>query len=223
MSNFGLYDLFPGLDEFLDIVFTRLNHDLKIQTKSYICDHICFRVETDDEYLKMKSNLSAFGSLFLETKIGGRNISTFLLRDPIQYTSKDNTTYLIECVELPSPKESSFYHSGLEHVEFSIGYPSNLTNNFPDDFSRDKYIAQNPDFGSFISSVDLSHRSSDRPVFDLRAVNKSINADISLDLILPGTANHKFGKGGVSVKFHHLPLRRVIEIEIGSQVHEFVG
>ena len=81
--------------------------------------------------------------------IGTRPISTFQFREPLIYKN-----YSISCLEVPAPKNGSYYESGLEHAEFVIG-----------NIELDDFIKQYP-------NVE----------FDLRAKEKKINPDISIKL-----------------------------------------
>lgn len=87
-----------------------------------------------------------YGTLLVENKIGGRAISTFKLHEPIIFGERK-----IWCIELPSPKEGSFYPEDYEHVEFVI----------------DK------DFDTFMKSYPQIH-------FNTKALSKEINADIRI-------------------------------------------
>ena len=78
-------------------------------------DHICYRVESNEKYEEYKQKLSALGELLTETEINGRLISTYKLKEPIEFKGRK-----IFCVELPSPKEGVHYPEGLEHAEFVI-------------------------------------------------------------------------------------------------------
>ena len=51
-----------------------------------------------------------------ESMIGGRPISAF---KPLKSIPVDEIR-TVECIEVPCPKEGSYYESGLEHVEFVI-------------------------------------------------------------------------------------------------------
>ena len=102
---------------FLDKIFAYLAQK-GINTDAYFLDHICYRVETTERYNTLKINLSNKGELLTESQIGGRTIASFKLNEP--YIYKDRK---IEVVELPAPKEGSFYKEGFEHIEFVIAMP----------------------------------------------------------------------------------------------------
>lgn len=97
----------------LDTIFAKLN-DLKVDGIT-LCDHICYRVETIEKYEEIKGELSSFSKLIGETLVSKRLISIFKLDEPIVYKN-----YTITCIELPAPKENSFYSEGWEHAEFVI-------------------------------------------------------------------------------------------------------
>jgi predicted metalloenzyme YecM len=81
-------------------------------------DHVCYRCSTLEEYTRWKQELSAIASLLIESLVGGRLIATYKLLEPIHVDGRD-----ISVIELPSPKHSSHYDSGLEHAEFVINVP----------------------------------------------------------------------------------------------------
>lgn len=99
---------------FLDRIFQLLDQD-GIDVSQYELDHVCYRVETEEEYEHLKTLLHSLGDLLTESLIGGRPIATFKLFEPIQCKGRK-----IWCVELPSPKTGSPYSAGYEHVEFVI-------------------------------------------------------------------------------------------------------
>lgn len=102
---------------FLEDLFSKLS-DIDLDVENFELDHICYRVQSMEEYNIKKSELAPFGELLVESMVNGRLISTFKLQDPIVY--KNRKIYLIE---LPSPKPAHSYKSGLEHVEFVTKQP----------------------------------------------------------------------------------------------------
>jgi uncharacterized protein len=143
-------------------------------------DHFCFRCKSNDEYIDVKSRLTSnhIGSLLVEDMIGGRPISTILLSKPYVYE-----TWEIPCIEVTCPKPGKVHQAGLEHIEVTIGGEE-------DGFLHSKekllqFVAQYP-------SID----------FDLKAIDKTINADVSVSL---GTTG--------SMKFHVRSLKDVCTYE----------
>lgn len=143
-------------------------------------DHLCFRCKSNDEYIDIRSRLTSnqIGLLLVEDLIGGRPISTILLSKPYVYE-----TWEIPCIEVTCPKPGKVHQAGLEHAEVTIGGPE-------DGFLHSKekllqFVAQHP-------SID----------FDLKAIDKVINADVSVNL----------GTNG-SIKFHVRSLRDVCNYE----------
>ena len=122
-------------------------------------DHLCFRCKSNDEYVDIRSRLTSngIGSLLVEDMIGGRPISTILLSKPYIYED-----WAIPCIEVASPKPGKTHQAGLEHVEVTIG---GLEDGF---HSKDKL----KEFMSLYPQI----------AFDLKAIDKPINADISLTL-----------------------------------------
>jgi len=99
---------------FLDKLFSSLA-EVHIDVSTFFLDHICYRVETAEEYERYKNMLADYGTLLSETMVSGRLISTYKLHEPIVY--KDRR---IPLLELPSPKPGKHYSKGLEHAEFVI-------------------------------------------------------------------------------------------------------
>ena len=102
---------------FLDCIFQYLTLK-KVDVTSYELDHICYRVETEQQYQYLKKELSNLGELLAESQIGGRAIASIKLEKPILYQNRK-----IGVIELPAPKKGSFYKEGFEHVEFVIHTP----------------------------------------------------------------------------------------------------
>lgn len=79
------------------------------------CDHLCYRVKTESEYLHFKHFLSSHSELLTEALVNGRFISTFRLNDPF-FTTRGS----ISLLELPAPKAGTIYETGFEHAEFVV-------------------------------------------------------------------------------------------------------
>lgn len=152
-------------------------------------DHICFRCRSNDEYLQIRMQLTSndIGSLLVEGMIGGRPISTILLSKP--YAFED---WRIPCIEVACPKPDKSHAAGLEHLEVTIG---------------------GVDDGFYNSKEKLMRFASMYPLieFDLKAVEKVINADISMSL---GNHGH--------IKFHVRSLQDVCNYELSSGAVEKV-
>lgn len=115
--NKTLADIITDPLVFLDDLFSKLD-DIGLEVDRYELDHLCYRVQTVDEYKIKKEELMPFGQLLVESMVNGRLISIFKLNEPIIY--KNRKIYLLE---LPSPKAKHSYKSGLEHVEFVTKLP----------------------------------------------------------------------------------------------------
>lgn len=132
---------------FLENIFFKLQ-EIELDVESYLLDHICYRVLTVNEYLLKKEELSPFGKLLNESMVNGRYISTFKLHTPIIFRKRE-----IFLIELPSPKSSHSYKSGLEHIEFVTKLP------------LQKIVERYPQYS-----------------FEIFGIHKKINADITLKL-----------------------------------------
>jgi predicted metalloenzyme YecM len=102
---------------FLNDLFSKLD-DIGLEVDKYELDHICYRVESLEQYKIKKVELGFLGELLIESMVNGRLISTFKLNEPIAYNNRK-----IYLVELPAPKPAHSYKSGLEHVEFVTKEP----------------------------------------------------------------------------------------------------
>jgi predicted metalloenzyme YecM len=162
------HPVLKGTEEFLDRIFAGLT-EAKIDVSTFFCDHICWRVETPEEYEAEKVKFGAISMLLVENEVRGRYIATYKLNDPIKYKGRE-----IPLVELPSPKKGSPYPSGWEHVEMVI------TDSF------EEFVAKHPHLK-----------------FDMSASKLPFNPEM----------RYAIEGGKVNVKFHHMPLEKVIEIE----------
>lgn len=113
------------------IFLTRLyeeSKELNIDLDRFTLDHLCWRVDSEIQYVKTKKILSTLGILLTETLVNGRPISTYKLDKPIVY--KKQSISVIEC---PAPKEGSKYPNGFEHAEALLSEDFTLfINQFPD-------------------------------------------------------------------------------------------
>lgn len=144
----SLNDSIGNAEAFLEKLFSMLEDiELDIVEKLEL-DHICYRVSTMEEYKTKKEELNSFGTLLVESTVNGRLISTFKLNEPIIF--KNRKIFLIE---LPQPKNTFSYKTGLEHAEFVTREP------------LQKIVNRYPQFA-----------------FETFGINKKINADITLKL-----------------------------------------
>ena len=102
---------------FLEELFKRLD-DIELDVEKYELDHICYRVETKEEYLQKKLEMAPLGDLLIESTVNGRSIATYKLHSPIVFRNRS-----IFLIELPAPKSQHSYKSGLEHAEFVTKEP----------------------------------------------------------------------------------------------------
>jgi predicted metalloenzyme YecM len=104
------------IPEFVDKLFAEIKK-CNIDITAYEMDHVCYRVETAEEYRTHFNYLSTIGELLVEHPIGGRPIATFKLHKGVSLPKHNRTVFLIE---LPMPKPTTFYNSGWEHAEFVV-------------------------------------------------------------------------------------------------------
>ena len=80
-------------------------------------DHACWRLETETAYeLACCAALQRGDELLGEAMVGGRPVSVFRLREPL-----DVGSHKIRLLELPAPKAGSAYPTGWEHLEVALG------------------------------------------------------------------------------------------------------
>lgn len=81
-------------------------------------DHLCYRVESEKEYQRVKKDFSSLGNLLVESPVAGRMISTFQLDQPIEFDQ-----WRIDLIELPAPKPGKNVKQGFEHIEVVCDVP----------------------------------------------------------------------------------------------------
>ena len=129
--------MIKGYEPLLDLVIEKLSSI--IDMSSIACDHICYRVETEQRYQEIKTELTESSRLATESMVSERLISIFVLDKPLIYRGLS-----IDCIELPAPKITSYYKEGFEHVEFVIK-------------DLDQFIAEH-------QNLDFNHKAMDRPI-----------------------------------------------------------
>jgi len=104
--------------DFLDRLFIEIDQaSIKIHPHWQI-DHLCFRVNSEENYQQYKTHFLQFSDLLIESPVNGRLISTFKLHMPIVYKN-----WTIAVVELPAPKKGKTTIEGFEHIEIVIDVP----------------------------------------------------------------------------------------------------
>lgn len=89
---------------------------LSIEVKGMPISHVCYRVATDKEYEKIREQIKAFCRAYTENDFNGRPVSMLLLKTPLVLLPGYSTSL----IELPAPKPSRPYPTGLEHVGFVV-------------------------------------------------------------------------------------------------------
>ncbi|KAL7553325.1 hypothetical protein ACHAWF_016620 [Thalassiosira exigua] len=178
--------------DFVTSVVAELKRQCGIDATELRADHICYRTVSTEQYTSLVDSLRRADdfSLLIESEIGGRPIATFKLATPIEIKS-DEFDYVVDVVEIPSPKAGSPYPAGLEHVEFVVGCGAKASP------MNDK------DHQEVLNQWMDSYRTVP---WNTKALHKQCNPDVSTKLALDGY-------GAVSVKFHLIPLEDVIEFE----------
>lgn len=156
----------------------------KINMGSAYPDHICYRVETEHEYLQVKKDLSKIGKLLAEVNVNGRPICTFKLFESINYMNIS-----MDLIELPAPKKGKPYQTGFEHIEFVIkeSFQTFLNRNHLDNHKVSGNINLNPEMqlniGLKSGQVKLHYQPLDRIIDVEEAKIKDIFFDLDGTLI----------------------------------------
>jgi len=190
MANEFINQLKTLIPAFLEAVEEKLPF-----VRRFEADHVCWRTETKLEYNDLTASLHRYSgaTLLIESTIGGRPIATFKLHEGIACCSNRR---IITVIEIPSPKDGSVYSTGLEHVEFALGTkgdnisPVNNTNH---QSKLQGFMEEHPQIQNW----------------NVKALRKDVNPDVSVKIDLP-----EFGT--CSVKFHLMPLEKVIEYELSN-------
>ena len=185
-----------------DLMEAIFNHvqTCNIEIKSFICDHLCWRCSTLEEYMKIKQlfstkeNEDGLGHILVECMIGGRPISTIHLNQPVIIKTNSDYEFEIPTFELPCPKPGRAYESGWEHCEFAVHNQYQKLEHFVEDYKQ-------------------------KINFDYRAYSKRSNNDVSLEVYYTKENRTKTGQ----VKFHLLPLEEVVKRELAEGKVELVS
>mmetsp|Transcript_1526 Transcript_1526/g.2149 ORF Transcript_1526/g.2149 Transcript_1526/m.2149 type:complete len:239 (-) Transcript_1526:30-746(-) len=218
VNNF-LTNLSEQVPSFLDEIQSRLQSLYNLDVSRYHADHVCWRTASMEEYCALISALRSPESadqctLLIESEIGGRLIATFKLTQSIEYASigdvdRGGATRTINVVEIPAPKDGSPYKTGLEHVEFVI--PTNVKNTATSTNTNPpqvKTVSSPMNDAVHQSTLDEFMAQYPTVKWSTKAKNKENNPDVSVKMDL----DELFGV--CSVKFHLMPLARVIDYEI---------
>ena len=111
----SLQDLLGDTNAFIESIHDGLHRCGVLRSEIAMMDHICYRVETKARYHEVYEKLKQFGVLLGENNVNGRPIATFELNEYIRAAG-----WTVPYVELPAPKENSFYAEGLEHAELVV-------------------------------------------------------------------------------------------------------
>lgn len=79
--------------------------------------HLLYRTSTIPEYEKLRDQLIAFCSEFVETQFNGRAVSILILQEPLVLEAG----FTVSMIELPAPRAIHMYPSGLESIGVLVG------------------------------------------------------------------------------------------------------
>lgn len=101
LVKMSLADVVGDPAPFLDRIFAGLA-SVGINVDRYQLDHMCYRVETNDEYEVVKKRFEGEleSKLLVENIISGRMIATYKIKTPYEYKGR-----MIDVIELPSVRE----------------------------------------------------------------------------------------------------------------------
>lgn len=170
MINMNIETLKVEAQIFLKKVFTEFDSKNFSLESHWHIDHLCYRTATHETYLQLKADFETFSTLLIESEVNGRMISTFKLKEAIDFNG-----WSIDLIEVPAPKKGKLIKDGFEHFEVvcDLGFEE----------IKDKYQTYE---------------------FDESGLIKDFNQE--LEIIFSDFA----------IKFHHLSLESVINIESNS-------
>jgi predicted metalloenzyme YecM len=174
---------------FLKNIELTLMVEYNLDVSDFEADHICWRTSTAEEYTELVTHLKQCSDieLLVESVIGGRLIATFQLKYsiPVQRfydvktTTKTNnndkeSSYFryIDTIEIPSPKMTSQYKSGLEHVEFVI--PASITMSALSNSNSSSLVTPLNDMHHQSTFEDFMTVHSNVP-WNIKAMQKEVN------------------------------------------------
>lgn len=104
------------INNYKELIDSALNflQGIKLPTP-LICDHICYRVTSQEQYNSLKSQFEISDIFIHEAIVRGRAISIFKFKKPLNYRNLQ-----INSLELPAPKVNNKYSEGYEHLEFVV-------------------------------------------------------------------------------------------------------
>tara|TARA_B100000508_G_scaffold19515_2_gene13042 strand:- start:6194 stop:6763 length:570 start_codon:yes stop_codon:yes gene_type:complete len=154
-------------------------------------DHICVRLNSGLEVLKLKVELEQIGSTISTANVNGRDIHIIQLEQPILVGRWETLG-----IELPHPKPGRTYDEGWEHVEFVIPGLFNTMIDVMRSFeSHFPHLKQPPFVGQFQLKADEPEAEGDQ------MPNPTIG----------------IVSAGVGVKFHARPIQEVVGYQKSPQ------
>lgn len=161
----------PSPEIFLTEVFAFLEAK-QIDVSRFNLDHICYRLESQDTYDQVKSELEKENLLLVESNINRRPISVFKLSNPYLHEAR-----IIDVLELPSPKEGSAYRTGWEHVEFVVdGSLEEFQQSYPDVEFDDKGFSKVINRELRLKAEKLSVKFHENSLEEIIAIEKTLKS-----------------------------------------------
>ncbi len=114
--NNAIKELIGDYQLFFSDLLSRLEN-IGITIKNMPISHLSYRVETMDEYTKLREQLKNFCSEFVETQFNGRAVSIHVLEEPLDLSNGFTTSV----IELLAPRLVHMYPRGLESVGIILG------------------------------------------------------------------------------------------------------
>lgn len=100
--------------EFLDKLFSDISAK-GIDVSGYYLDHFGYQCSSNEDYDKLKPEVTETSEMVSENVVGGRRVGIFKFKTPLQFNGKE-----IPAFELVAPKDGQVCPSALEHAEFVI-------------------------------------------------------------------------------------------------------
>ncbi|WP_237332730.1 VOC family protein [Zobellella iuensis] len=141
-------------------------------------DHICYRAESNDQYLELRQALATEGDCLVEGMIAGRPIITFRLHQPLAGPFGP-----VPCLELAAPKPGKTHLHGLEHGEIVVPELEQLLRDYPAVPFDTRGLAQHPpELTLALAPYQLK--------FHLQSLADTIAAEIARNEVVPVPADY---------------------------------
>lgn len=100
--------------------------EVGIDASNLDMDHLAYQASSQEDYDRVKKEMSESHEFVDENLVGGRRVSQFKLKEPLRHGN-----YEIIALELIAPKEGQACPSALEHAEFVVENLQDFMKQYP--------------------------------------------------------------------------------------------